>query len=262
MTFHDLHHADRPLLLPNAWDFVSAAALHAAGFAAIGTTSLGVAAAAGLPDGEGATRDETVALARRIVGLPVPVTVDVEAGFGPDVGDLAAELAELGVAGVNIEDGRPGGVLADPVEQADLVRAVKEGAPGLFVNARVDTHWVGVERESTVDRSLRYLDAGADGVFVPGLAVEREIAAVVAAVDAPLNVLHVPELGLERLAELGVRRISTGSLLFRAALHAAVATACAVRDGGPVADGVPSYADVLALGIRTGSGRGSGFPRR
>ena len=261
MTFHDLHHAERPLVLPNAWDFASAAALCAAGFAAIGTTSLGVAAAVGLPDGEGATRDETVALARRIVGLPVPVTVDVESGFGADLRELAAELADLGVAGVNIEDGRPGGVLADPVEQAASVRAVKEGAPGLFVNARVDTHWLGVEHESTVDRANRYLDAGADGVFVPGLAREDDIAAVVAAVDAPLNVLHVPALGVERLAELGVRRISTGSLLFRAALHAAVETANAVRDGGAVADGVPGYADVVAL-ITPGSARGSGFPRR
>ncbi|MCS7483947.1 isocitrate lyase/phosphoenolpyruvate mutase family protein [Umezawaea endophytica] len=261
MTFHDLHHADRPLVLPNAWDFASAAALCAAGFAAIGTTSLGVAAAAGLPDGEGVTRDETVALARRIVGLPVPVTVDIESGFSVDVRELAAELTSLGVAGVNIEDGRPGGVLADPVEQARLVRAVKDGGPGLFVNARVDTYWVGADQGSTVDRALRYRDAGADGVFVPGLARELEIAAVVEAVDLPLNVLHVPALGVERLAGLGVRRISTGSLLFRAALHAAVETAKAVRDGGPVADGVPTYADVLAL-TTPGSGRGSGFPRR
>ncbi|HEX6339972.1 isocitrate lyase/phosphoenolpyruvate mutase family protein [Umezawaea sp.] len=261
MTFHDLHHADRPLVLPNAWDFASAAALCAAGFAAIGTTSLGVAAAAGLPDGEGATRDETVALARRIVGLPVPVTVDVESGFGGDVRELAAELAELGVAGVNVEDGRPGGVLADPEEHAGVVRAVREGGPGLFVNARVDTHWLGVRQESTVDRALRYRDAGADGVFVPGLVLEEDIAAVVAAVDVPLNVLHVPALGVQRLAELGVRRISTGSLLFRAALHAAVEAANAVRDGGAVADGVPTYADVVAL-TTPGSGRASGFPRR
>ncbi|PRY44021.1 isocitrate lyase/PEP mutase family protein [Umezawaea tangerina] len=247
MTFHDLHHGAEPLLLPNAWDFASAVALHAAGFAAIGTTSLGVAAAHGLADGEGVARAETVALARMIAGLPVPVTVDIESGFGADVGELAAELAGLGVAGVNIEDGRPGGRLADPREQAELVRAAREGAPGLFVNARVDTHWLSVDQESTVDRARRYLDAGADGVFVPGLVREQDIAAVVEAVDAPLNVLHVPAIGLKGLGELGVRRVSTGSLLFRAALHAAVTTACAVRDGDPVAEGIPSYEDVRRL---------------
>jgi 2-methylisocitrate lyase-like PEP mutase family enzyme len=244
-AFHALHHADRPLLLPNAWDFASAAALHAAGFAAIGTTSLGVAAANGLPDGEGATRAETVALARRIVEFPVPVTVDIESGFGADLGELAAELAEIGVAGVNIEDGRPGGMLADPVEHAKLVRAFKQGAPELFVNARVDTYWLSVAHESTVSRALRYVDAGADGIFVPGMKTEHDIAETVAAVPAPLNVL--PSLDLERLAELGVRRVSTGSLLFRAALHAAVTTAQAVRDGKPVAEGIPSYAEVRGL---------------
>jgi 2-methylisocitrate lyase-like PEP mutase family enzyme len=244
-AFHALHHGDRPLLLPNAWDFASAAALHAAGFAAIGTTSLGVAATNGLPDGEGATRAETATLARRIVGLPVPITVDIESGFGADLGELAAELAEIGVAGVNIEDGRPGGTLADPDDQAKLVRAFKQGAPELFVNARVDTYWLSLEHESTVSRALRYVDAGADGIFVPGLQTEHDIVDVVAKVPVPLNVL--PSLDLERLAELGVRRVSTGSLLFRAALHAAVTTAKAVRDGKPVAEGIPSYAEVQGL---------------
>lgn len=85
-VFHALHHADRPLLLPNAWDFASAAALAAAGFAAIGTTSLGVAAANGLPDAAGLARDETVALARRLVRLPCPVTVDIEGASAPTRG--------------------------------------------------------------------------------------------------------------------------------------------------------------------------------
>ncbi|WP_308258232.1 isocitrate lyase/PEP mutase family protein [Saccharothrix obliqua] len=241
-AFHRLHDGPAPLVLPNAWDHASAAALVDAGFAAIGTTSLGVAAAAGLPDAAGVARAETVALARRLVRLPVAVTVDVEAGFG-DVRGVAAELADLGVVGVNIEDGR-GAALADPVEQAALVRACKDAAPHLFVNARVDTHWLGVDRGSTVERALRYVDAGADGVFVPGLVDEGEIAAVVAAVPVPLNVLA--QRDVRTLAELGVRRVSTGSLLFRAALGATVATARAVRDGEPVGE-VPSYADVRRL---------------
>lgn len=248
--FHALHHADRPFLLPNAWDFASAAALLAEGFPAIGTTSLGVAVAAGLPDAAGVTRDETVALARRLVRLPCPITVDIEAGFSEDpaeVGDLVAELASLGVAGVNLEDGR-GDALADVDTHAALVRTAKHAAPSLFVNARVDTYWLSVDATVpvTVDRARAYLDAGADGIFVPGLAAAEDIAAVVGAVPAPLNVL--PGLPLDRLAELGVRRVSTGSLLFRAALHATVATARAVRDSMPLPPELPGYAEVAALG--------------
>ncbi|MEU2670750.1 isocitrate lyase/phosphoenolpyruvate mutase family protein [Streptomyces sp. NPDC007164] len=249
--FHALHHADRPLLLPNAWDFASAAALAAAGFAAIGTTSLGVAAANGLPDAAGLARDETVALAGKLVRLACPVTVDIEAGFSADpgeVGDLVAELAGLGVAGINLEDGR-GDRLADPATQLALIRSVKRRAPEVFLNARTDTYWLGVDASvpATLDRVRRYVDAGADGIFVPGLAREEDIAAVTAAVPLPVNVLHSPGLGLDRLAELGVRRVSTGSLLFRAALNATVTTAVAVREGGPLPAGIPGYAEVDAL---------------
>ncbi|MFC6090291.1 isocitrate lyase/phosphoenolpyruvate mutase family protein [Saccharothrix lopnurensis] len=240
--FHRLH--DGLLVLPNAWDFASAAAFARAGFPAVGTTSLGVAAAHGLPDAAGVAREETLALARLLVRLPVPVSVDVEAGFGGDVRGLAAELHGLGVAGVNVEDGR-GDRLADPAGHAAVVRAFKEAAPGLFVNARVDAHWLGVDRGSTVDRARRYVDAGADGVFAPGLRDERGIAELVAAVPVPVNVLAEGDVG--RLRELGVRRVSTGSLPFRAALGAAVRTALAVRDGGRGPDDVPGYAEVRGL---------------
>ncbi|MGW1075154.1 isocitrate lyase/PEP mutase family protein [Streptomyces sp. NPDC002537] len=249
--FHALHHADRPLLLPNAWDFASAAALAAAGFAAVGTTSLGVAAANGLPDAAGLARGETVALARRLVRLPCSVTIDIEGGFSTDpgeVGDLVSELADLGVAGINLEDGR-GDRLADPATQVALIREVKRRVPEMFLNARADTYWTGVDASvpATLDRTRRYVDAGADGIFVPGLVRAEDIAAVTAAVPVPVNVLHLPALGLDRLAELGVRRVSTGSLLFRAALNATVATAVAVREGEPLPAGIPSYAEVDAL---------------
>jgi 2-methylisocitrate lyase-like PEP mutase family enzyme len=243
-TFHRLHHADTPLLLPNAWDFASAAALVEAGFDAIGTTSLGVAAANGLPDATGATRRETLNLARALAGLPVPVSVDAEVGFGDPAG-LAEELAEIGIAGVNLEDGR-GNRLADAGAQALVISSFKQAAPHLFVNARIDTHWLNVDHGSTISRALQYLDAGADGIFVPGLTDASEIVAVAAAVPAPLNVLAHPQLSARRLAELGVRRISTGSLLFRNALRATVDAACAVRDGQPVSS-EPSYDSVQDL---------------
>lgn len=241
-TFHRLHHGPTPLVLPNAWDFASAAALVRAGFTAIGTTSLGVAAANGIPDAAGLARAETLALARKLVRLPVPITVDVEAGFG-DVRGVAEELAAIGVCGVNIEDGRGDG-LADPVEQAGLIAEFKAVAPHVFVNARVDTHWLHVDQGSTLSRALRYVDAGADGIFVPGLTPVDEIAEVVAAVAVPVNVLAQHDI--RTLTELGVKRVSTGSLLFRAAVGAAVSTALAVRDGGVVGP-VPTYDEVQGL---------------
>ncbi|MFB1048468.1 isocitrate lyase/PEP mutase family protein [Streptomyces chrestomyceticus] len=273
-TFHALHHADEPLLLPNAWDAASATALAAAGFAAIGTTSLGVAAALGAPDGQGSARvrDATVALARRLGSrLTCPYTVDIEGGFGggpKEVGALARELAESGASGLNLEDGLPGrtgdGPLVAAARQAELIRAVKESAPGLYVNARIDTHWLVDDAatrplDETLARAETYLAAGADGIFVPGVADEQVIGTLVAGIPAPLNVLYTPGPDggrgrLARLAELGVRRVSTGSLLFRSALHAAVTLAESVRadgvdgGGGPGGlAGVPGYGEVQRL---------------
>jgi 2-methylisocitrate lyase-like PEP mutase family enzyme len=256
MAFRAMHHQDEPLVLPNAWDFASAAALHAAGFRAIGTTSLGVAAAHGIPDGEGLAGEEAIALARLIGELPCPITVDLESGFGRRPDEVAELVAGLGVAGVNLEDGRPHG-LAAPEEQAALISAVKQRAPGVFLNARVDTHWVGTAIEETVERARRYVDAGADGIFVPGVTEPADIAALAGL--APLNVL-AQQRTPEELGNLGVKRISTGSLLFRAALHHTVATALAVRDGANAGPAF-GYGEVQALvspGTRSGAGSAAG----
>jgi 2-methylisocitrate lyase-like PEP mutase family enzyme len=242
-AFRALHHGERPLLLPNAWDFASAAALLAAGFAAIGTTSLGVAAAHGLPDGQGAGREESLALARLLGRLPCLFTVDIEAGFSDDpdeVADLAAALRAAGAVGINLEDGSPDGTLADPGRQQALIATVKAAVPDLFVNARVDAYWLGGDDPSplatTLPRAAEYVAAGADGIFVPGVTRDSDIATLVDAIPAPLNVLFLPgKHSVERLAGLGVARISTGSLLFRTAIRAAVQTAEAVRDGEPTA---------------------------
>ncbi|MFD5468731.1 isocitrate lyase/phosphoenolpyruvate mutase family protein, partial [Kitasatospora sp. NPDC127059] len=174
-AFAALHHRPgRPLLLPNAWDHASAAALAAAGHPAIGTTSLGVAAAAGLPDGAAATRAETVRLARRLGRDGFLLSVDVESGFSDDpaeVAALAVELAQAGAVGINLEDGRPDGTLAPSGLHAAKVAAVKAAVPELFVNARTDTYWCGCQDpEPETERRLTvYQEAGADGVFVPGL---------------------------------------------------------------------------------------------
>lgn len=150
------------------------------------------------------------------------------------------------VAGVNIENGR-GDHLAAATEHANLLRAFKDAAPAVFLNARIDTHWLQLEQRTTIERAKRYADAGADGVFVPGLSDDQEISAVAAAVEPPLNVLAQGDI--ERLASLGVRRVSTGSLLFRAALGAAVSAARAARDGRPTPE-VPTYDAVQALADR------------
>ncbi|GES33877.1 isocitrate lyase/phosphoenolpyruvate mutase family protein [Streptomyces angustmyceticus] len=254
--FHALHHADQPLLLPNAWDVISAVALAGAGYAAVGTTSLGVAAAHGYPDGRGfaEARDATVALALRLNGrLSCPYTIDVEGGFGGDagqVGDLAAELAEAGAAGLNLEDGLPGGEgLQDPVRQAAAITAVKERAPGLFLNARIDTHWLADSPPPlsvTLERAETYLTAGADGIFVPGVIADEDVSVLVAEIPAPVNILFAPgRHTVSRLADLGVRRISTGSLLFRTALQATLTAADAIRTGRRPADAAGAGGEVL-----------------
>jgi 2-methylisocitrate lyase-like PEP mutase family enzyme len=257
-VFRSLHRPGEPLLLPNAWDYASAAALVEAGFAAIGTTSLGVAAAHGLTDGQGTARAETVALTHRLSRLPTLLTVDIEGGFSDDpdeVAQLAYEVAAAGAVGVNLEDGRPDGSLGPLDRQQELIRAIRSRVPGLFVNARTDTHWLagpdGPSVSETITRIQAYVEAGAHGEFVPGLADDGSIRTVVSNVDAPLNVLFLPARhDVRRLADLGVARISYGSLLFRAALHTTVTTALAVAKGEPVPGDIPSYAETNSLTIR------------
>ncbi|WP_392671326.1 isocitrate lyase/phosphoenolpyruvate mutase family protein [Streptomyces sp. LN785] len=260
-AFTELHHPSDgvPLLLPNAWDHASAQALAAQGFRAIGTTSLAVAAAAGLPDGTGATRAETLLLARRLGAGPYLLSVDAEGGFGDDpaeVAELARELAVAGAVGINLEDGRADGTLV-PVElHAAKIAAVKAAAPHLFVNARTDTHWLGGEHATgTASRLDAYQQAGADGVFVPGLSDPSLIAGLVRNVDVPLNILYSPSgPTVAQLGDLGVRRVSLGSLLYRAALGAAMGVAADIGAGRPVGGSgfgdVPTYAQVQNLSTR------------
>jgi len=238
-AFADLH---RPgFVLPNAWDHASAAALVDAGFPAVATTSLGVAAALGRPDGAAETAEATIDLARRLTHLPVPVSIDIENGFSADPAEVAAYVDRLGpVAGVNLED-----QLTDPAHFAQVLVAVT--GRRTFINARVDTYWLGSGGvDETLARAHAYVHAGADGIFVPGVKDEAEIARLAEALPVPLNVLFLPGLSVPRLAELGVARISTGSLLYRVALGAAIAAAASVRDGGREFT-APPYAAVDAL---------------
>ncbi|MGW3494391.1 isocitrate lyase/PEP mutase family protein [Streptomyces sp. NPDC001020] len=245
--FAALHHTDVPLLLPNAWDHASAVALAEEGFAAIGTTSLGVAAAAGLPDGTAATREVTLRLARLLGAEPFLLSVDAEGGFSEDpeqVAELARELRSAGVVGINLEDG-----LGPATLHAAKIAAVKSAVPDLFVNARTDTHWLGDgDPADTLQRLDTYQQAGADGVFVPGLADPVRIADLVQHLDVPLNILYSPTgPTVSQLADLGVRRVSLGSLLYRRALGAALETMADIAAGRTPTGAAPSYDDVQEL---------------
>jgi 2-methylisocitrate lyase-like PEP mutase family enzyme len=255
-TFAALHRRGQPFVLPNAWDVASALLLAEAGFPAVGTTSLGVTAAAGLIDGAGTGRAYTVAVAASIVPrLPVPVTIDLEGGYSDEpsaVAELAAGLAGLGAAGINLEDAAASGKLRPPDVQARIVRAVVAAAPDLFVNARTDTYWLQAgppesRLAETITRLKAYEDAGASGIFVPALWDTAAIAAVTEQVALPLNVLWRPGLDLAQLAAAGVARVSTGSAPYRRALAAGLATAVAARDGAePPGPDVP-YGRVMDL---------------
>lgn len=242
-TFRELHYCASPLLLPNAWDVGSALAFAAAGFPAIATTSFGVAASAGQPDGLGSTRVATALLAVHMCRLPVFVTTDIEDGYSDDpaeVAEFVAELVTAGVAGVNLEDSRDGHLI-DSALSAAKIAAVKRRSPDVFVNARVDNLWFA--EDATVDavllRASAYAAAGADGIFVPGLTDAAQIRSVTSGTKLPLNVLAHPTLTVAELGELGVRRVSSGSLPYRAAVDAAVNSVIALRDGGQTPAATP-----------------------
>lgn len=243
MTFADLHYGPRPLVLPNAWDVASALAFADAGFPAVGTTSFGVSAAIGTPDAGRTSRRATEELVRRLSALPAYLTADIEDGYGDDpaeVADLVVALADVGLSGVNIEDSTYG-ELIEPTAHAAKVAAIKTAAPGVFVNARVETYWLNKDAtvEATLNRARAYVDAGADGIFVPAATEPAVLERLASVLPLPLNVLVVPGLTVQQLGDLGVRRISTGSLPYRAAIDAAVAVATAVRDEGDVPSATP-----------------------
>jgi 2-methylisocitrate lyase-like PEP mutase family enzyme len=239
-SFRDLHYTAAPLVLPNAWDVPSALAFVDAGFPAVGTTSFGVVATRGHPDGARHSKQANAQLVAALARLDCFLTVDIEDGYADDPEVVADYVAQLNVAGVNIEDSISA-TLVTPESHAAKIAAVKSRCPEVFVNARVDTYWFGQDAavQPTLDRARRYVDAGADGIFVPGVADEGTVRQLCARIDRPVNVLASPDVSVNTLADWGVRRVSTGSLPYRAAMHAATQAAMAVRDGGPIPAATP-----------------------
>jgi 2-methylisocitrate lyase-like PEP mutase family enzyme len=213
-------HVEPPLLvLPNAWDVASAMALGALpGCKAIATSSAAVARSLGWEDGEQAPRDEMVQAAGRIAhAVEVPVTADLEAGYGDPVGTAQAAW-EAGVVGMNFEDS-PGNVMVPLDEQVEWIRAVKAAAPELVLNARVDVFLHGSrEIDEAVERANAYLAAGADCTY-PILCPVEAIAELARRIDGPINVIATPDVTPPaELERLGVARMTWGSGLAAAAL--------------------------------------------
>ncbi|MEO7942983.1 MAG: isocitrate lyase/phosphoenolpyruvate mutase family protein [Marmoricola sp.] len=249
-------HTGPGFVLPNAWDAGSARILEQVGFPAIATTSAGIAWACGVPDGGALDRESMLEHVSRIVAaVSVPVTADLEAGYGDtadDVGDTVARAVALGAVGANLEDARRG-ELFGMEEAVDRIAAARSAAPsGTFVlNARTDTYFAGATGDvfaETVERAVRYVEAGADCVFVPGVVEEDTIRRLADAIPGPLNVVAglASTIDAPTLFLLGVKRVSLGGSLARAALSMVERAGRELLDSGTLGflEGAIAYADL------------------
>ena len=231
LLFHSLHTSAAPLALANIWDAAGARLVQQAGAPAVATTSAGVAWGLGAADGGGLGREDALALIARVVAaVEVPVTADIESGFGETPADVAETISGVlaaGAVGVNLEDGLRAGELRPVAEQVERLAAARAAADAagisLFINARVDTYlWNVGEPETrlqdTLTRAAAYLAAGASGIFVPGVDDPLVIAALAEVVTGPLNITGRPGLpSVAELGKLGVARVSLGAAVAEAA---------------------------------------------
>lgn len=233
-------HAGEPFVIPNPWDAGSARVLAALGFKALATTSSGFAFTLGRLDGS-ATLDEVIAHAAALDrATDLPLSVDLENGYGPDPDSTAiaiTRIADVGAVGGSIEDYDPTGGIYPPPQAVERVAAAVAAARGLefpfTLTARAENHIRGnPDLADTIARLRAYGEAGADVLYAPGLRTAAEIQAVCQAVSKPVNVLAVPGLSLAELAAAGARRVSVGGSLTWVALRAMVDAAERIRDAG------------------------------
>ena len=264
--FLELHSGAKILALPNAWDVSSARIFEEAGFPAIGTTSAGVAFSLGYTDGQKIPRGEMLAVVRRIAqAVDVPVTADVEAGFGStpeEVADTAREVISAGAVGMNLEDGveeKPGW-LADVNRQKEIIQAVLEASASagipFVLNARTDVFLNSIgpaetRLARTIERLNAYRAAGAQSLFAPGVKDKETIAQLARGVAGPLNILAtIGTPPIAQLQQLGVARVSVGSGPMRATLGFLGRLARQLHEEGiftMMAEGALSYADANRL---------------
>ncbi|HKF25652.1 MAG TPA: isocitrate lyase/phosphoenolpyruvate mutase family protein [Candidatus Acidoferrum sp.] len=265
-----LHQGPKILVLANAWDVISARIVEEIGFPAVATTSAGVAATLGYPDGQRVSREEMLEVVGRIArAVEVPVTADLEAGYGTtpsQMADTARALIAAGAVGLNLEDmtGDEETSQVDTALQMEKIQAIQEAAAAagvpLVLNARTDIYLMPIgppetRLERTIERLGAYATAGADCVFAPGVREPQTIAKLVAGCKVPLNILMMPGgPSLDELERIGVARASIGSGLMRATLGRARSLARAMferrDDQSLFAETVP-YAEVNRLLGRT-----------
>jgi 2-methylisocitrate lyase-like PEP mutase family enzyme len=232
--FRKLHRGPHLLVLPNAWDVASARILEELGYPAIATTSAGIAFSLGYPDGQRVSREQMLEVVARIAhAVRVPVTADMEAGYGTtakDMSETAKALIASGAIGMNLEDvtGEDESSHVNMTLQVEKIRAIRETASSLGVplvlNVRTDIYLMPIgpaetRFDRTVERLRSYHQAGADCLFAPGLRDGETIRKLVAALDGPLNILLMPDgPSLSELEKMGVARASAGSAVMRATL--------------------------------------------
>ena len=261
-AFQALHQRDRAFIIPNPWDVGSARLLAALGFEALATTSAGYAFSMGQRDNTIGRERMMEHVAAIVSATELPVSADLENGFGDDAGTAAETIrlgAAAGLAGGSIEDstGRPDRPIYEIEHAVERVRAAAEVAHALpfpfTLTARSENYLVGrPDLNDTIHRLQRYQEAGADVLYAPGLAAKEDIVAVVRALDRPVNVvmgLQGVQLGVAELSEIGVRRISVGSALARAAFGALLDAAREMRERGTFsfAERAVSFRDLSAM---------------
>jgi 2-methylisocitrate lyase-like PEP mutase family enzyme len=265
VDFRLRHRGPGVLVLPNAWDVASARILEEAGFPAIATTSAGIAFSLGYPDGQRISREEMIARIGRIArAVKVPVTADIEWGYGSTAEEIARttrEVIEAGAVGMNLEDtsGRADQPLLTLDAALEKVKVVRETAASLrvplVVNARTDVYLLeggnpDADYAETVRRLVAFRDAGADCVFAPGLRDPVTIGRLVKDLACPLNILAVPGTpSISELEKLGVARVSVGSGFMRATLGSLRAMAEELKSLGTysaLAGAIP-YKDLNAI---------------
>ncbi|MCX5385164.1 isocitrate lyase/phosphoenolpyruvate mutase family protein [Streptomyces sp. NBC_00083] len=233
-TFRALHQgraAGDPLILPGPWDAASARVFEEAGFPALATPSAGVSASLGYEDGSAPADEMFAAVARIVRSVSVPVSADIEGGYGLAAKELVDRLLETGAVGCNLED-TADGALKDPARHADYLAEVRaEAGDRIFINARVDTYLRGrPELDETIARARAYVAAGADGVY-PFAALPEHLPEIAAAVPVPVNMVARPvDPTPRRLGELGAGRVTFGPGLHIRATHALRDIARQVRE--------------------------------